>query len=118
MILLIGLAGLPEPDVNVILRAGDGSWRRRFDLCYPGLSLIVEYDGGQHRFDLKQWRSDILRREELDRRGVRIILVESDGIYTDPRQTLVRVRDALRERGVRVPRAFRAEWTHHFPAYR
>lgn len=112
--LLLVLAGLPEPDVNFILRADDGSWKRRFDLCYPGIQLIVEYDGGQHRLDLRQWRSDLLRREELDRRGVRLIVVESDGIYTEPLLTLERVREALRERGVRVPKVFRSEWTRHF----
>lgn len=115
--LLIVLAGLPEPDVNFILRAADGNWQRRFDLCYPGIHLIVEYDGFQHRLDLRQWRTDIIRREELDRRGVRIIVVESDGIYRNPRETLERVRDALRDRGVRVPKVFRAEWTRHFAAF-
>jgi hypothetical protein len=64
--LLLVLAGLPEPDVNFILRAPDGSWRRRFDLCYQGARLIIEYDGRQHAFDREQWSNDIARREELD----------------------------------------------------
>jgi hypothetical protein len=114
--LLIVLAGLPEPQVNFILRARDGSWKRRFDLCYPGIHLIVEYDGRQHAFDVEQWRDDITRREELDELGLRIIVVESNGIYVEPLRTLERIRSALRERGVRVPRTFRAEWTRHFPA--
>ena len=48
MRLLIVLAGLPEPTVNVIVRAEDGSWRMRFDLCYVEQRLIVEYDGRRH----------------------------------------------------------------------
>jgi hypothetical protein len=40
--LLLVLAGLPEPDVNFILRAPGWSWHRRFDLCYPGIRLIIE----------------------------------------------------------------------------
>lgn len=115
--LLIVLAGLPEPDVNFILRAADGTWKRRFDLCYPGIHLVIEYDGRQHAFDLEQWRTDIKRREELDGLGLRIIVVESGGIYSEPLRTLERVRDALTERGVRVPKTFRAEWTRHFAAY-
>ena len=114
--LLIVLAGLPEPQVNFILRAADGSWKRRFDLCYPGVHLIVEYDGRQHAFDIEQWRGDIARREELDELGLRIIVVESNGIYVEPLRTLERIRAALRERGVRVPRTFRTEWTRHFSA--
>ena len=116
--LLLVLAGLPEPDVNFILRAPDGSWRRRFDLCYPGVRLIIEYDGRQHAFDHDQWSGDIARREELDGLGWRLIVVESDGIYAGPLRTLQRVRDSLAERGVRVPKVFKAEWTRHFVAYR
>ena len=116
--LLLVLAGLPEPDVNFILRAPGGSWQRRFDLCYPGVRLIIEYDGRQHAFDHEQRSTDIARREELDGLNWRLIVIESDGIYTDPLRTLQRVRDALAERGVRVPRVFRAEWTRHFVAYR
>jgi hypothetical protein len=43
--LLIVLAGLPEPQVNFILRIAGGKWRWRFDLCYPEFKLIIEYDG-------------------------------------------------------------------------
>jgi len=112
--LLIVLAGLPEPEVNFILRAPDGSWRRRFDLCYPGYRLIIEYDGRKHAFDQEQWSGDLTRREELDELEWRIIVVESSGIYADPLHTLLRVRTALQSRGVRVPKTFKLEWTRHF----
>jgi very-short-patch-repair endonuclease len=115
--LLLVLAGLPEPEVNFIFRAPDGSWRRRFDLCYPKVRLIIEYDGRQHAFDHEQWSNDIARREELDTLRWRLVVIESDGIYADPLRTLERVRDALAERGVRVPNVFKAEWTRHFVAY-
>jgi hypothetical protein len=46
--LLLVLAGLPEPHVNLIIRGRDGSWRRRYDLAYEQLRLIIEYDGRQH----------------------------------------------------------------------
>jgi Protein of unknown function (DUF559) len=113
--LLIVLAGLPEPSVNLILRAEDGSWRMRFDLCYINQRLIVEYDGRQHRDNLQQWEHDIYRREDLDRMDYRLIIVTSRGIYNEPQRTLERVRDALRERGVRVPSRFKNEWRRHFP---
>jgi hypothetical protein len=46
--LLIVLAGLPEPKVNMIVRITNGKWRWRFDLCYPEYKLIIEYDGRRH----------------------------------------------------------------------
>jgi hypothetical protein len=114
--LLIVLAGLPEPRVNLIVRARDGSWRRRYDLAYEELRLIVEYDGRQHANDTKQWLTDIFRREELDQMHWRLIVVTAEGVYNDPLHTLVRVREALLERGAKnLRRSFKAEWRVHFP---
>ena len=116
--LLIVLAGLPEPTVNLILRARDGSWRRRYDLAYKELRLIIEYDGRQHAHDTKQWLTDIFRRGELDQMRWRLVVVTGEGIYTDPLQTLVRVREALLERGAKgLRRRFKAEWRVHFPTH-
>jgi hypothetical protein len=112
--LLIVLAGLPEPQVNFILRIAGGRWRWRFDLCYPEYKLIIEYDGRHHAFDSDQWIHDLERREWLDQDGWRIVIVISEGIYETPLRTLQRVRAALDERGARVPKAFRQEWTRHF----
>ena len=112
--LLLVLAGLPEPTVNLIVRAEDGSWRMRFDLCYPDYGLIVEYDGRQHAESGSQWERDIYRREDLDRMGLRLIVITSRGIYLEPQRTLERVRDALTERGAKVRRQFRNDWRRHF----
>jgi Protein of unknown function (DUF559) len=113
--LLIVLAGLPEPSVNVIVRGEDGSWRMRFDLCYLEQRLIVEYDGRQHADSQEQWERDIYRREDLDRMDYRLLVVTSRAVYHEPERTLERVRAALRERGVRVPSRFKNEWRRHFP---
>ena len=114
--LLLVLAGLPEPRVNLLLRARDGSWRRRYDLAYEHLRLVVEYDGRQHANDTGQWLTDIHRREELDRMRWRLVVVTKEGLYDDPLQTLIRVRDALRDCGaVGLRRSFRPEWRVHFP---
>ncbi|MDN5763358.1 MAG: DUF559 domain-containing protein [Microlunatus sp.] len=113
--MLLVLAGLPEPTVNHVLERGDGGWRYRFDLCYPDLKLIVEYDGRQHAENDAQWRKDLIRREWLDRNGWRIIVVTATGVYAHPLDTLERVRDALRERGGRIPSRFRPDWPRHFP---
>jgi hypothetical protein len=115
--LLLVLAGLPEPRVNLTIRGSDGSWRRRYDLAYEDLLLIIEYDGRQHAEDSRQWLSDIFRREELDQMRWRLIIVTSEGIYQHPLRTLERVRDALLECGaIGIRRTFKQEWQLHFPA--
>jgi very-short-patch-repair endonuclease len=114
--MLIVLAGLPEPKVNIIIRNQNGEWLVRFDLCYPGLKIVVEYDGRQHAEDHKQWDHDIDRREQLDRWGYRLVVVRSKGVYVDPERTLRRIRTALRERGCQtLPRRFNQEWKRYFP---
>ena len=112
--LLIVLAGLPEPQVNFIVRVAGGKWRWRFDLCYPEYKLIIEYDGRQHAYDSEQWSHDLERREWLDQDGWRIVVVTSEGIYGDPLRTLHRVRRALEEQGARVRKSFNQEWMRHF----
>ena len=114
--LLLVLAGLPEPRVNLIIRGRDGSWRRRYDLAYEHVRLLVEYDGRQHAEDTSQWTSDISRREELDQIRWRLVIVTSEGIYREPLRTLERVRDALLDCGaVGIRRTFKPEWRLHFP---
>jgi hypothetical protein len=71
----------------------------RFDLSYPGLRLIIEYDGGQHAENSGQWRRDLIRREELNRLRWRRIVITSDDLREAPEAVLIRVREALIDRG-------------------
>lgn len=113
--LLIVLAGLPEPTVNYIVRHADGEWAQRFDLAYPRLKLIVEYDGRHHLRDTAQWRRDLKRREQLEAEGRRFIVVTAEDIYQTPLQTLLRIQGALRQRrATGVRRRLRTTWTLHF----
>ena len=114
--LLVVLAGLPEPRVNLIIRGRDGGWCRRYDLAYEHLRLIIEYDGRQHAKNTQQWPTDIFRREQLDQMRWRLVIVTSEGIYHQPLRTLERVRDALLECGaVGIRRTFKPEWRLQFP---
>jgi very-short-patch-repair endonuclease len=113
--MLLVLAGLPEAQVNFIVRHPDGSWRMRFDLCYPALKLIIEYDGRQHATNTVQWQRDLKRREELDALGWRLVVVTAEDLYDAPEQVLVRVRAALIERGATgIRRQFKTEWLRYF----
>jgi hypothetical protein len=113
--MLIVLGGLPEPQPNHILRHQDGEWAARLDLCYPGLKLIIEYDGRHHTAVRTNWLSDITRREALEGDGWRFVIVTSEGLYDAPLETLQRVRLALAERGCQVrSRRIPAEWHRIF----
>jgi hypothetical protein len=113
--MLIVLAGLPEPDVNVIFRKADGSWLLRLDLYYAAYRLLVEYDGRQHADDTRQWHRDIIRRETLDSMNIRLLIVTKEDFYQAPEQVLIRVRNGLVERGAKgIRKNFRPEWRAHF----
>ena len=112
--MLIVLAGLPEPTVNHKIRWPGGSVRFRFDLSYPDHQLIVEYDGRQHAESEKQWGGDIGRREWMDSKGWRIVIIRAKDIYNTPGQALQRISSAMRDKGMVVPQ-LSGEWRLHFP---
>lgn len=116
--MLIVLAGLPEPTVNVKVYDAAGFLLYRFDLSYPDLKVVVEYDGRQHRDDLDQWDHDSDRADWFEANGWRYVPVFSRGIYKQPEKTLQRVHAALRDRGCRdLPRQLSDEWRAFFPGH-
>lgn len=116
--LLLVFSGLPEPQVNVTIRDVDGEPVRRFDLSWPAARLIVEYDGRHHIERVEQWESDLVRREEIDGQGWRLIVVIASGIYSTPGATVDRVHTALRARGLPgLPAHPSQMWRAHFPGH-
>lgn len=115
--MLIVLAGLPEPTIDHRILDRDGRVLYRFDLSYPGLRILVEYDGRQHRADLDQWDHDTDRKDWLDAHGWLHVPVFSRGIYRDPGKTLQRVEAVLRARGGALPRRLSDEWRAYFPGH-
>lgn len=112
--MLLVLAGLPEPEVNWKIYDEFGNLRLRFDLAYPHVRVIVEYDGRQHAESPTQWDRDIDRREEIDDDDWKIVVVTAKGIYRQPARTIRRVATALRSRGVFVSPP-REDWRPFFP---
>lgn len=113
--MLIVLAGLPEPVVNLTIRDVDGEPVRRYDLSWPDVRVIVEYDGRHHAERVDQWESDLRRREAIDDAQWRIIVVTSSGIYREPDRTVDRIWRLLRDRGLAgVPARPAQEWRRHF----
>lgn len=113
--MLLVLAGFPEPEVNLTLRDVDGEPLRRFDLSWPVVKVIVEYDGRHHIEREEQWEADLDRREAIDDDGWRILVVIAKGIYTSPEQTVSRVWKVLRQRGLTgLPARPSDDWRPHF----
>jgi hypothetical protein len=114
--MLIVFAGLPEPEVNHTIRAGDGEPLRRYDLSYPAVRVIVEYDGRHHIEREEQWEADLARREAIDDDGWRILVVTAAGIYRRPEETVLRVWRLLHRRRLPgVPVTPSVGWRPHFP---
>jgi hypothetical protein len=113
--MLIVLAGLPEPVVNVVLVHEDGRWRRRFDLCYPKIKLAVEYNGRHHR-EAEQSAKDRIRVEELGPEGYLILAFEAEDVYVTPEGTLQKIRRHLILRGMTNVPELKDSWRGHFAA--
>ncbi|RHW27791.1 hypothetical protein D0Z08_05685 [Nocardioides immobilis] len=116
--MLIVLAGLPEPKVNLVIRDEYGHPVRRYDLWYEKSRTLVEYDGRQHIEREQNWESDLERREEIDDTRARILVVTAKGVHAYPERTLLKVQRVLRERGEPgVPTRLSDAWRPHFPGY-
>lgn len=114
--MLIVLAGLPEPRVNITYGDDEGLTFRRYDLSWPEVRLIVEYDGRHHIERVEQWESDLDRREGIDDDGWRIVVVIAKGIYRTPEVTVAKIHRLLVARGhPQVPRRPDPAWQRHFP---
>ena len=113
--MLIVLAGLPEPVVNMILLREDGTWRRRFDLCYRRVKLVVEYNGRHHR-EGAQRTADAGRSEELEVDGYLVLPFEAEDIYVTPEATLTKIRRQLILRGWGDVPPINDRWRSHFAA--
>lgn len=116
--MLLVLAGLPEPTINHTVREVDGQPVRRYDLSWPEVRVIVEYDGRHHVERTAQWEADLDRRESIDEGGWRIIVVVSAGIYREPGRTVERVFGVLRQRRLPgLPARPADAWRPHFPGH-
>ena len=91
-------AGLPEPEMNHVVRDRQGEFVACVDLAYPTHKIAIEYEGEHHLKDPEQWAKDIARYESLAAAGWFVIRATKADVF-DARGDLVhRVRAALRAR--------------------
>lgn len=91
--------GLPEPDVNVVIRDRRGRQVAIGDLVYRRYRVLVEYDGEQHRVDDDQFGRDVDRLDDVMHDGWRVIRFTKKHRGAQRRARLERVREALVDRG-------------------
>jgi very-short-patch-repair endonuclease len=116
--MLIVLAGLPEPQVNLKVRDESGEVIRKYDLSYPSIKVAVEFNGKIHVLVPGAWEADLERRGAVDDSAWRLLPVISSGIYATPEQTLRRVHRVLLARGLPgVPLRLSDDWRAHFPGH-
>ncbi|CAM3748510.1 hypothetical protein [Nocardioides zeicaulis] len=116
--MLIVLAGLPEPQVNLKVRDEVGDVVRKYDLSYPEVRVAIEYNGALHVLVPGAWEADLSRRDAIDDSGWRLVPVVSSGIFATPAETLHRVhRVLLARRMPGVPLRLGDAWRPHFPGH-
>lgn len=111
--LLMVLAGLPEPTVDHRILDSRGELLYRLDLAYEKVRLGIEFDGRHHANSDDQWLHDLERREDLDGRRWRLVVIVGKHLFTQPEDVLDRIVAAARSQGMSLPIPT-SEWRPHF----
>jgi hypothetical protein len=82
--MLVVLAGLPQPEVNVWLDLGDGEPAIKADLLWRAQRLILEVDGREHHGTRQSFHSDRRRDQRATVAGYRVIRTTEPQIKRRP----------------------------------
>ena len=112
---ILEFAGLPRPDVNVILDLGpDEPVVAIADLLIRECGLVVEYEGAHHQQERLQYSSDISRYELFRRHDVPYLQITSERLG-QPRKLALSVHRAMVELGYDgPPPSFTERWRQLF----
>ena len=97
-------AGLPEPEINWILRDRDGYEVAELDLAYPAWRVAPEYDGRVHAEDAAQFAKDADRWDRIRAQGWDHVRILNHHIRGSGDLAVRKVRDALIRAGWRPGR--------------
>lgn len=97
--LIIVRAGLPEPEINARLVDRYGDFLAWGDTVYLRYKILIEYDGGDHREDERQFHRDIDRLDKLMEENWRVIRINKSHLGVRQGEIVARIRRALLERG-------------------
>lgn len=94
-------AGLPEPELNVVLRDGSGMPAVWPDACYPGYRISIQYDGGHHG-TAEQYGCDIRRADSTAQLRWLEVRVDKTDLRGERPAVVAKVLRALKSRGRRA----------------
>jgi hypothetical protein len=94
-------AGLPEPEINWILRDGHGRQVAELDLAYPRWRVAPEYDGRVHAEDAAQFAKDADRWDRIRAHGWDHVRILNHHMSGSGDHAVRKVRDALMRAGWR-----------------
>lgn len=112
--LIMVLAGLPEPEVDIRIEDADGHTRFRIDLGYKKVRLAIEYDGRWHDEEEQRERDEVRRAVLGVEEGWTFVIVRAEDLYEHPEVLLARLVAALRAHGVPVQAVLSDAWRQHF----
>ncbi|MFJ5860695.1 DUF559 domain-containing protein [Pseudarthrobacter sp. NPDC092439] len=101
--LAIADAGLPEPELQVLLRAGDAV-SPSADMGYRHRRIAIQYDGGHH-LGAEQMLSDRRRDKSFEAAGWTVLVVGKDDLADNFDGAVSRIKRALRKRRLDHPQA-------------
>jgi hypothetical protein len=90
--MLLVLAGLPRPEVQVSIHDDEGRFLGRPDLLYRPERLAIEYDGGNHRDRLVD---DNRRQNGLVGAGFRLLRFTAADVYGTPESVVRSIRSTV-----------------------
>ena len=105
---LFGVAGLPEPELNVDIHDPDGGWLATGDFVWREAKVVAEYQGKHHFGDYTRGDKDIVRRRLLETLGWTYVDFTKDDYFRRPRR-LALVRRLADELGCTLDPAALAE---------
>jgi len=102
--LMVIRAGVPEPLLNVVACAPDGTPIRMADLLWIRERVLTEYEGEDHRTARGKFRGDISKFEEYADAEWHGLRVHADDLFVDPNVFIARLWRRLVARGWEPPR--------------
>lgn len=114
--LLMVLAGLPEPQVDIKVVDAEGNVRFRIDLGFEEQRLAIEYDGRWHQEEGQRVK-DAARRDWLaTHEHWTFEIVTAEDLYENTEALVLRLAAAARAHGIPVATQLSDDWRQHFRA--
>lgn len=94
-------AGLPDPELNIVIHDNRGREIGHFDMVWPRWRVIVEYDGDQHRTDTLQYERDMTRISRAQRSAWDVVRIRAGHTRPTHAAAVEMARSALLDAGWR-----------------